>query len=110
MPLYNFGCDCCGDLFYVQRTVDDRNNPLECEKCSQPASRVITAPHFRQTSLSYKAAAINERSQHEPRLSGHQCRSGCGCKTPGKAVKLTAGKTARFQTGKPNSRPWMLGH
>ena len=105
MPLYDYTCRACGD-FRELRTVDQRNCRTPCPQCRVPAQRVIKAPNLAiMNPLTRKAAFINERSRHEPRVSeGHVC---------GKAVRKNNVRQTRLgtlQAGKPSARPWMLGH
>lgn len=107
MPLYDYECQLCGP-FTLSRSMSARNDPAHCEECGLEAGRVIHAPNLAlMNPLSRKASIINERSQHQPRVTNrHSCSSRCGCGGAGKPEK----KRNRFQAGKPNSRPWMLGH
>lgn len=111
MPVYDFTCEDCGD-FRELRTIDERNEPASCPACSRIAQRLILAPNLGlMNPLQRKAATINEKSRHEPRVSGgHSCGSGCGCGTPVRNKRIKETKLGKVQTQKPNARPWMLGH
>lgn len=112
MPVYDFTCEQCGD-FRELRTIDERNEPAACPACSQVAQRLILAPNLGlMNPLQRKAATINERSRHEPRVSGggHSCGASCGCGTPVRNKRIKETKLGKVQTQKPNARPWMLGH
>ncbi len=120
MPLYPFECLSCGEEFALFRGIGERGEPAACQTCGGEARRIVCAPNLSLMSpVRRMAAATNERSQHEPRMSkagrGHVCRSGCGCGGPSskgaaapplKRTPLGEVKTQK----KPNARPWMLGH
>lgn len=114
MPVYDFHCQDCGD-FRELLTIDERNDPVACPSCSQIARRLILAPNLAlMNPLGRKAAAINEKSRHEPRVSGgHSCGSGCGCGTSSTKIRKNRVKETKLgtlQSQKPSARPWMLGH
>ena len=112
MPVYDFTCDECGD-FRVLRTIAERNDPASCPSCEMIARRLVLPPNLgHMNPLQRKAATINEKSRHEPRVSGgaHWCGSGCGCGTPVRNKRIKETKLGKVQTQKPNARPWMLGH
>ncbi|MFT3991940.1 MAG: zinc ribbon domain-containing protein [Luteolibacter sp.] len=112
MPVYDFTCETCGD-FRVLRMISERNDPAPCPSCARLGRRLILAPNLAvMAPLQRKAASINEKSRHEPRVSGgsHSCGSGCGCGTPVRNKKLMDTKLGKVQTQKANARPWMLGH
>ena len=107
MPLYTYHCEACGD-FILSRVIAQRDEPSPCPDCGQGARRELAMPNLRAISPArLKAHAINERSQHEPKFSGHRCSSGCGC---GPSRPKSSKPAPRFLTGRGNSRPWMLGH
>lgn len=118
MPVYLFQCTNCEEDFTLLRSIDERTLPAACPCCRGEAKRLVTAPNLAVMSpLRRHAAATNERSQHEPRVSqsqGHSCRSGCGCGGPaskGKAQPLRNTKLGEVKTQtKRSARPWMLGH
>jgi putative FmdB family regulatory protein len=113
MPVYDFSCDSCGD-FREFLMMDERNRPVACPCCARVSRRVILAPNLALMSpIGRKAAAINEKSRHEPRVSGgHSCGSGCGCKPDQKIRKNRTRETklGTLQSQKTTARPWMLGH
>jgi putative FmdB family regulatory protein len=112
MPFYDYDCDSCGE-FRLLRSMEERNSPARCPHCSAEGTRIILAPNLAvMNPMVRKAAFINERSRHEPRVSksSHQCGSGCGCGTPVRQKRLRETKLGKVQTGKAGSRPWMLGH
>ena len=114
MPVYDFACQDCGD-FREFLAIDERNNPVPCPSCSRIARRVILAPNLALMSpVGRRAAAINEKSRHEPRVSGgHSCGSGCGCCSGATKIRknrVRETKLGTLQSQKPTARPWMLGH
>ncbi|MEI6714060.1 MAG: FmdB family zinc ribbon protein [Verrucomicrobiota bacterium] len=111
MPVYDFECPICGP-FTAFRSINERDEPLECAACAMPASRLISAPNLALMNPSIrKAVMVNERSAHAPRVStGHSCNNGCGC-----GSKIRKGRTKQTRVGlaqaaKAGARPWMLGH
>ena len=114
MPVYDFACQDCGD-FREFLAIDERNNPVPCPSCSRIARRVILAPNLAlMNPVGRRAAAINEKSRHEPRVSGgHSCGSGCGCGSGATKIRknrVRETKLGTLQSQKPTARPWMLGH
>jgi len=115
MPLYDFECQECGP-FVAFSSIEDRARPAFCPECGRTSRRVISAPNLcLMPSTTRKAYAINERSQHAPRVSrGHACGAGCGCGSGSSSKKVattTIPKLGQFQTStKKSPRPWMLGH
>lgn len=41
---YDFQCKCCGKVFELVRTVDERNDPASCPECGSEASRQEVYP------------------------------------------------------------------
>jgi putative FmdB family regulatory protein len=116
MPFYDYDCADCG-TFALWREMEDRNRPANCPECQSAAERVIAAPNLSLMSAPIRQAHVrNEKSRHEPRVSGgHRCASGCGCGAPKTARQkstqtIDLGKVGRFETSRKQKRPWMLGH
>jgi len=112
MPVYNYNCVECGE-FHLLRTIAERNEPAACPDCAQEGMRLISAPNLAlMNPVTRKATFINERSRHEPRVSGgHSCNSRCGCGSPlKKAGRIQKTKLGDLQAQKVTARPWMLGH
>jgi putative FmdB family regulatory protein len=42
MPLYEYVCNQCGYKKEIMRTIDERNNPLPCDKCDSPMEILIS--------------------------------------------------------------------
>lgn len=112
MPVYVYTCGGCGE-FQAFRSIEERNAPASCPHCEEPARRIISSPNLAlMPAAGRRAHAVNERSRHEPRLSGggHSCGSGCGCGTPVRNQQLRRTKLGEAQGQKAGARPWMLGH
>ena len=111
MPLYDFSCGECGE-FSCFKPMEQRNDPTPCPSCSRLARRLILAPNLAiMNPLVRKATAINEKSRHEPRVSGsHSCGSGCGCGTKIRPKRTRETKLGKLESQKATARPWMLGH
>jgi putative FmdB family regulatory protein len=116
MPFYDYECSFCG-TFTQWRTMEDRNISAACPECAGKAERLMAAPNLSlMSSHSRKAHAINEKSRHEPRVTGtHRCGAGCGC-GPARNVRqkstrtVDLGKAGKFEASRKTKRPWMLGH
>ena len=117
MPVYEYKCKEHG-IFYDLATVEDSSKPMECPDCGTAAPRIImVAPDVLDMSpVARKAAATNERSQHEPEFStkerreqDHEHKNGCGCnrEKPGKSSLVY---TAQGDKMFPSMRPWMISH
>ena len=46
MPTYTFTCRRCGETFTMQRTMDQRDAPVNCVTCGADAQRQPDAPAF----------------------------------------------------------------
>lgn len=111
MPIYEYFCGDCEQVFTTIRPVTEYQQPSECPACGKPSERVIaSAPRLNTMRPDIrKAHQVNEKSAHEPRMSRkHSCGSGCGC------GQSTASKTRESNTPdlkqQAGKRPWMLGH
>ena len=111
MPFYDFHCELCGE-FGAFRSIDERDSALECPECGLAARRLVSAPNLALMSpVARKAAKINERSAHAPRVSsGHSCHTRCGCGTKIRKGRTKNTRLGLAQSAKPGARPWMLGH
>lgn len=116
MAFYDYDCAACG-TFALWREMEDRNRRAKCPACHAAAGRVIGAPNLSLMAAPVRQAhARNEKSRHEPRVTGgHRCASGCGCGAPKSARQKSTrtvdlGKAGRFETSRKQKRPWMLGH
>ena len=117
MPVYEYKCQEHG-IFYDLATMEDSDKPADCSVCGASSPRIImVAPDILDMSpVARKAAATNERSQHEPEFStkqrreqDHQHKTGCGCdhKSPSKSKLMY---TAQGDKMFPSMRPWMISH
>ena len=118
MPTYDYACDDCGE-FDALRSVAARNEPCACPRCGAESVRVMShAPRLACTSPQQRRAAeVNERSSHAPRMSRDtdagnygplRHPSGCGCCTgKSKAPRSAADTGLKSQVGR---RPWMISH
>jgi putative FmdB family regulatory protein len=105
MPVYEYLCAECGEVFTLIRPMVESRQPADCPTCGVSAPRAfVSAPRLNTMRADLrKAHQTNEKSAHEPRVSrGHRCGPSCSHHGPKPAqppVKQQAGK-----------RPWMLGH
>jgi putative FmdB family regulatory protein len=117
MPVYEYKCEAHG-VFYGLATIEDSGKPVHCTECGKLSPRVILiAPEILDMSPeARKAAATNEKNQHEPtvstkdrRESDEEHRHGCGCQEqkPGKSKLMY---TAQGDKMFPSMRPWMISH
>lgn len=97
MPIYEFECDDHG-VFELSRTIAQVRDPAACPDCGASARRVLSAPNLASGSLLIRAAAVNERSQHEPRIVSRQ--------SPRKPEAPHKRKLHSSRGG----YPWALGH
>lgn len=106
MPLYEYYCEPCDQVFTSLKSMDSHKLPDNCPGCGQLASRVLyTAPRLNtMRAETRKAHQVNERSAHEPRVkNGHHCGPGCHHHKNDESGQ----PKVKQQQGK---RPWMLGH
>ena len=89
MPLYDYNCQACGP-FDAFRSLADRDKPMMCQSCSEPATRVFSPPTLLSTGLS----GIRKPSE-EPRVVRRSSD-----REPAKPRN----------TVKTGGRPWMFNH
>lgn len=111
MPVYDYECPDCG-VFTALRPMTQCDAPHDCPDCGASAPRVfLTMPALAMMDAGRRTAiTVNERAQHEPKLSS-QHGAGCSCCAPGKGLKR--GRTAVGKNGAksfPSARPWMISH
>jgi len=117
MPVYDYKCKDHG-IFYELATLEDAEKPCLCPTCGLISPRIImVAPEILDMSPEKrKAAATNEKAQHEPVFSNVDRREndeehskGCGCNAqkPGKSKLMY---TAQGDKMFPSMRPWMISH
>jgi putative FmdB family regulatory protein len=98
MPTYEFECDAHG-VFEVQRPLAQVRDPAGCPECGALGKRLLSAPNLATGSaLSRRAAAVNERSQHEPRIVQREVPKPNG-EPAQRAVHASRG-----------GYPWAIGH
>jgi putative FmdB family regulatory protein len=113
MPIYEYLCEACGP-FTELRPMAECEAPSDCPACGDSAPRVmLTAPRLAGMPTERLIAhGVNERSAHEPMVSGserahrHSATCGCGSKTKTKPVPAAAPVAKSF----PSKRPWMISH
>lgn len=44
MPVYEFYCHDCGDIFEVSRPIESRNRAFRCHHCKKPIDRIVSVP------------------------------------------------------------------
>ena len=98
MPIYEFECEGHG-VFELTRPMAQVREPAECPECGEHAKRLLSAPNLATGSLaSRRAAGVNERSQHEPRIVKREAPKGTG--EPVKRPVQSA----------HGGYPWAIGH
>lgn len=117
MPVYDYKCKEHG-IFYGLASFDDSDKPAICPSCGVASPRIIlVAPEILNMSPeARKAAATNEKAQHEPVVSTKDRREmdeehskGCGCSKQ-KPSKSKLMYTAQGDKMFPSMRPWMISH
>ena len=51
MPIYEYRCGSCGEEFESIRTVSRADDPIDCKKCGQPASRQLSNFSFKSNTF-----------------------------------------------------------
>jgi putative FmdB family regulatory protein len=105
MPVYEYYCELCDELFTQLRPMSEYREPANCPTCAIPAEHVVaTAPRLNTMHVGARDAhQVNERSAHEPRVTRpHTCGAGCNHQHAGKAQPKVKQQN--------DKRPWMLGH
>ena len=98
MPIYEFECTTHG-TFELTRPMAQVREPAECPECGAPAKRLLSAPNLATGSaIGRRAAAVNERSQHEPRIVQRA------------APKSSAEPAQRTVHTSRGGYPWAIGH
>ena len=98
MPIYEFECADHG-LFELTRPMARMREPAECPECGEHGKRLLSAPNLATGSVvSRRAAAVNERSQHEPRIVKRE------------APKATGEPVKRAVQSAHGGYPWAIGH
>ena len=98
MPIYEFECSDHGD-FELSRPIAQMREPAPCPTCGALGKRLLSAPNLATGSvIGRRAAAVNERSQHEPRIVTRE--------TP-RSNGEPAQRTVHSSHG---GYPWAIGH
>ncbi|HYP77839.1 MAG TPA: zinc ribbon domain-containing protein [Polyangiaceae bacterium] len=98
MPTYEFECSEHGD-FELLRPIAQMREPAPCPECGALGKRLLSAPNLATGSvIGRRAAAINERSQHEPRIVQRETARSNG---------EPAQRTVHSAHG---GYPWAIGH
>lgn len=97
MPIYEFDCEHHG-TFELSRPMALVREPAPCPDCGEFGKRLLSAPNLATGSASgRRAAAINERSQHEPRIVKRE-------------VPQASGEARRTVQASHGGYPWAIGH
>jgi len=98
MPIYEYECSQHG-TFELTRPMADVREPAPCPDCGGFGRRLLSAPNLATGSaIGRRAAAVNERSQHEPRVVQRV--------TP----KPTGEPAKRAVHSSHGGYPWAIGH
>ena len=102
MPMYDYYCSGCEQLFTQLRPMAESGADALCTGCGDSAQRVISAPRLATMNAATRQAhQVNEKSAHAPRMSQkHVCGSSCSHGSGKPALKQSTG----------TKRPWMIGH
>ena len=46
MPIYEYQCDHCNEVFEIFHRIDEEECKVACPKCLRPAKKLISAPNF----------------------------------------------------------------
>jgi len=105
MPLYEYQCPKCSDVFDEMLTLEEYSPLRVCPKCNAVSPRKISAAQLHILKNNERIARErNERAIFEPHrvTRKHQCDSNCNHDDEGKSK-------GSFQQVSDGSRPWMLG-
>jgi len=98
MPIYEFECDDHG-TFELSRPMAQVREPAACPDCGAQAKRLLSAPMVATGSaVGRRVSAVNERSQHEPRIVQRQ------------APKPSGDPAKRAVHSSHGGYPWAIGH
>ncbi len=98
MPVYEFECNDHG-VFELTRPMVQVRDPAACPECGEPAKRLLSAASLATGSaVNRRAAGINERSQHEPKILKRELTQ-----SSGEPAKRTVHSSSR-------GYPWAIGH
>jgi putative FmdB family regulatory protein len=98
MPVYEFECVDHG-AFELTRPMAQMREPAPCPDCGSLGKRLLSAPSLATGSvIGRRAAAVNERSQHEPRIVQRE------------APRSTGEPQKRAVHSSSRGYPWAIGH
>lgn len=98
MPIYEFECAEHGS-YELTRPIAQVRDPAPCPECGERGKRLLSAPNLASGSLSgRRAAAVNERSQHEPRIVKRE------------AARPSGEPAQRTLHQSHGGYPWAIGH
>jgi putative FmdB family regulatory protein len=98
MPIYEFECTDHGP-FELTRPMAQVRDPAPCPDCGEHGKRLLSAPNLATGSaVGRRVAAVNERSQHEPRIVKREA-----ARSNGEPAKRTVHSAH-------GGYPWAIGH
>lgn len=88
MPIYEYNCKNCEQVFEVVRRMQDYQEPAYCPKCSKEGVRKLSAPAVRGDYAGYQCPVTGQwvegRKAHEENLK----RTGCRLYEPGETQEF----------------------
>lgn len=94
MPLYDFRCLACGQVYEVDRSIPRRADPLFCAIDGSPCERLLTAPAvLSKSSPSYVAPSNAQRAAAWSHF-GHTHAEGTGGHAHGATESTDTGSAA----------------
>lgn len=113
MPIYAYLCTQCGPFERI-RPMSDSHSPQQCPECDAVSERMLTAVNLNiMAATPRKVHQLNEKSAHEPRVSGGHAQHGHNhsCQSHGHKHGPGCGHDQVTKTAQPTaSRPWQVGH
>lgn len=91
MPIYEFECAACGDVFDRLQKLSDPD-PTDCPKCGKGGvRRRVTAPAFRLAGSGWYETDFKKDGDRKRNLAGDANASASTDSTPAKAEPATSG-------------------
>jgi putative FmdB family regulatory protein len=97
MPLYEYYCDNCDNLFEALRPISRSEEPAECPQCGAAADRIMPTTF---SSMVRKQGWRQRAPFHQSDVRADKD----GKKTVARVKPKSAGKTAPKAAGKPKAR------
>jgi len=98
VPIYEFECADHG-MFELTRPMAQVREPAACPECGEHGKRLLSAPNLATGSVvGRRAAAVNERSQHAPRIVQRE------------APQANSEPVKRTVHSAHGGYPWAIGH